>query len=751
MVGCVAGYSYDSTIKNIRLENCVVSNVSSEMGADMIGGIAGAGMDSIISDCSADAILNLVDGTSNSGIVVGGYENSSIVNCTAKGTVNAGNNCKGIGGAAGCNFGGDKIEGCTAEVEMNIGDNAYLCGGIVGYAGCFGGAVTQISDCSAKIGGNLGSNAKRFGGIIGGGFFVPEYAAYYPEPSVYSVKNCTSSGSISYADGSHIGGIAGNTFLSSVDEKSTSSVLINGSKADICGDTDDYKVINALQGTYTQFFTNGCFEPKYDGMWHGLFAAMVGEDQADTWTAMLKNSMSGKIYGEEAAKKYGGNMEGSQFNCDFTENVDKITVKGNNISGTDKDGNLLFSHNYQYAGKVPSAEMPDNFVFDVYETYEDAGEFKYFAFCPDTPDTTYHIEFRYGGSYDDLFSLTSGKYAYWLAAGIPVDYLINDAKMEKVLALFCTENCPVSQLERSKKALAQLKDLTGRWNCNMSLFAGVPEYANADMYIEFGEDGNGVTYLDMTGSKKYIPASSFMYFAYDTDGSTNEKSGYYMAYTDDEGMETSKYTITETGSKEILDFYDLDGNKIVTYFRNVSKKENNKNNGSSGGGSSLGKGKSSRAASVNAQSDKATVQNKEKTETINDEVSSPESTAKTSKIIVLTVDSVAANISGKSVQLNEAPVIINGRTMVPIRFVSENLGYKIDWEAEEKKVMISLDETVIELFQNNDKAFVNGNEVLIDSPAVNRNGSVLVPLRFIAETLGAEVEWNAADRSVTIK
>ncbi|MBQ8940350.1 MAG: hypothetical protein IJ062_00830 [Firmicutes bacterium] len=767
MSGCCIGYLFDGSIENVHLSDSVVNGTASSMGTSMIGGIAGAGMDSKMSDCTAENVtLNLADNTTNAGIAAGGFEVCTISNVNAEGTINAGESCMGLGGVAGCNFDGDKIENCTSDVVIKAGSNAYLIGGITGYAGGFE-SMSEISGCNADVDMTLGENSSRIGGIIGGGFFNEAYTSVFPNPAAFKVDNCTANGSINCPGGKNIGSVAGYTLLSEISGNNTADVLVNGAKADVIGDTENYEVLNALQGTYLQFFTDGVFNSKYDSIWHDYCAAVVGESAANDTVAAMKRSIGGKLYGEEAIAKYSAAPETTQFFCDFTNDIATITIDGSNISGKDKNGNTVFSHTYYYLETADSNDYP-GFTFDVFKTNEDAGEFQYFAFAPDTPATTYHTEFRYCGEYDDLLNLLSGKYAYWLAAGIRDVDLADDKTTENVIALFCTENMNYSG-ERSAESLAQLKDITGRWNCDMTDFRSMPEYANADMYIELNEDGSGKTYLDITGSGNYMLTSDYLVYTY--DNSSDKKEGIYVVYTDDEGVKYSKYKISENNGIETLDFYDVNGNKMISYYREkintsetgntettASETKNSSSSSSSGGGSSSssssGGGKSSRAASVNAGSGKNTKQNtvEEKTE---NEIISNEAVSnqvkEVQKNIVLAIDSPVAKINGIETKLGEAPVIINGRTMVPIRFVSENLGYSVDWDADEKKVTISLEDTVIELTQNSEKALVNGDEKTIDSPAVNRNGSILVPLRFVAETLGADVEWNALDKTVTIK
>ena len=111
-------------------------------------------------------------------------------------------------------------------------------------------------------------------------------------------------------------------------------------------------------------------------------------------------------------------------------------------------------------------------------------------------------------------------------------------------------------------------------------------------------------------------------------------------------------------------------------------------------------------------------------------------------VIVLTINSVVADVFGKQVVNDVAPVIRNDRTMLPTRFVAEALGASVEWDEAAQKVTITKENTVIEITIGSNIAFVNGMEVILDSPAFIENSRTYLPLRFIAENLGAEVEWN---------
>ena len=120
------------------------------------------------------------------------------------------------------------------------------------------------------------------------------------------------------------------------------------------------------------------------------------------------------------------------------------------------------------------------------------------------------------------------------------------------------------------------------------------------------------------------------------------------------------------------------------------------------------------------------------------------------KSIVLKIASPLAQVFGKSTSVSQPPVIVNGRTMLPIRFIAENTGYNTEWSQNDKKAVISLDDNVVEIHENSDIAYINGEEIKIDSAAFNNNGTLFVPARFIFEAFGADVLWNAADKSISI-
>ena len=105
-------------------------------------------------------------------------------------------------------------------------------------------------------------------------------------------------------------------------------------------------------------------------------------------------------------------------------------------------------------------------------------------------------------------------------------------------------------------------------------------------------------------------------------------------------------------------------------------------------------------------------------------------------------------VSDKEIKPETPAYIENGRTMVPLRFISEALGEKVDWKADTKTVIIGDNKASLVIGEKEIEA--NGKKIAIDSPAVIKDARTFVPLRAISEILGAKVVWDASSRSVQI-
>lgn len=126
-------------------------------------------------------------------------------------------------------------------------------------------------------------------------------------------------------------------------------------------------------------------------------------------------------------------------------------------------------------------------------------------------------------------------------------------------------------------------------------------------------------------------------------------------------------------------------------------------------------------------------------------------------LVLMTVPTNAATISpavhlnGVELAFDSQPFIIDGRTMVPIRAITEALGADVAWEPETEIITISIYETTTLYLKIGVSAYtINGNSYVMDAAPIISDGSTMVPLRFVAEALGCDVVWNEATASVEL-
>ncbi len=119
-------------------------------------------------------------------------------------------------------------------------------------------------------------------------------------------------------------------------------------------------------------------------------------------------------------------------------------------------------------------------------------------------------------------------------------------------------------------------------------------------------------------------------------------------------------------------------------------------------------------------------------------------------VVTMQIGSNVMTVSGEDKSINPPPTVISGSTMVPVRAVSEAFGAEVEWVASTKSVIITLGDSTIILYVNSEDAMVN-NESRKVSPAPQIvSGSTMLPFRFIAEALGAEVGWDGATKTITM-
>ena len=119
-------------------------------------------------------------------------------------------------------------------------------------------------------------------------------------------------------------------------------------------------------------------------------------------------------------------------------------------------------------------------------------------------------------------------------------------------------------------------------------------------------------------------------------------------------------------------------------------------------------------------------------------------------------DSFRVRVNGVLVDFPDTQPYVdsNSRTMVPVRFVSEQLGAKVDWEQATKTAIIEKDGTTARVQIGNDTLSIlkggNTSTIKMDTVAVNKDGRTMVPVRFVAEALGANVDWSQMYRTAQV-
>ena len=192
----------------------------------------------------------------------------------------------------------------------------------------------------------------------------------------------------------------------------TSAEDTQETKTDADNEADADQLLKDLTGSYQELWPV-ILADDYTQTWIDDCKEIVGEDNAEAAYEKLKSMVTGEVYGEEAVEAY-KDGSGAYF-CGFTQDMATVEFDGDTktIKGYDKDEKELFSHTYHYVGMEETRGL-----YEFESDDADSGEFTYFYLAPDTNDTTYHIEFRYGSDADALAKYDAGDYAYWLASGI---------------------------------------------------------------------------------------------------------------------------------------------------------------------------------------------------------------------------------------------------------------------------------------------------------------------------------------------
>jgi N-acetylmuramoyl-L-alanine amidase len=102
-------------------------------------------------------------------------------------------------------------------------------------------------------------------------------------------------------------------------------------------------------------------------------------------------------------------------------------------------------------------------------------------------------------------------------------------------------------------------------------------------------------------------------------------------------------------------------------------------------------------------------------------------------------------VNGTTLDLERTPVLINGRLVVPARTVFSKIGADVSWYVEENRLVITKDNDKITMYIGNSNCYVNGSKKAMEAPPILVDGTVMVPIRFVAETFNMSVGWDGVN------
>lgn len=123
--------------------------------------------------------------------------------------------------------------------------------------------------------------------------------------------------------------------------------------------------------------------------------------------------------------------------------------------------------------------------------------------------------------------------------------------------------------------------------------------------------------------------------------------------------------------------------------------------------------------------------------------------------IVLQIGNPMMTVSGAEQEIDPSrgtvPIIVTGRTLVPIRAIIEAMGGMVGWDGETETANLNMGDDEIKLIIDSSDAYLNGDEKLLDVAPTIINGRTMLPIRFIAESFHFNVEWIESEQKIIIR
>ena len=126
-------------------------------------------------------------------------------------------------------------------------------------------------------------------------------------------------------------------------------------------------------------------------------------------------------------------------------------------------------------------------------------------------------------------------------------------------------------------------------------------------------------------------------------------------------------------------------------------------------------------------------------------------TALSSTATIFADGEITVKLNDSDVAFDQAPVVESGRTLVPFRAILESMGVTVDWDGATKTITCTKDDKTVTLTIGASEIDIDGVKTALDVPAKIINGRTLVPLRAVSESFDAEVNWVADTKTIEIK